>query len=160
MQFKATVAWCCRHNSPHSGWGTESDGAPVAARGSGRMPPLQGAHRKANVEHYFHFSPFFIKVNTLFISIKWRLTLMKEKWHKVNFCKVEGTCNCLISMSYEILQAKLSCDVGCGKVSSGWKESQGPSGGPGLLDGCVYFENSSSCTLRTGAFLSMYDILE
>ena len=73
---------------------------------------------------------------------------------------MEGTCNCLISVSYKILQAKLSCGVGGEKVSSGWKESQGPSGGAGLLDGCVYLENSSSCTLRTGAFLSMYDILQ
>ena len=54
---------------------------------------------------------------------------------------MEGTCNCLISVSYEILQAKLSCGVGREKVSSGWKESPG---GAGLLDGCVYFENSSS----------------
>lgn len=44
---------------------------------------------------------------------------------------MEGTCNCLISVSYEILQAKLSCGVGREKVSSGWKES--PSGGAGLL---------------------------
>lgn len=71
---------------------------------------------------------------------------------------MEGTCNCSISVSYEILQAKLSCGVGREKVTSGWKES--PSGGAGLLDGCVYFENSSSCTLRTGAFLRMYDILQ
>lgn len=56
------------------------------------------AHPRSNTEHQFHFSLSFVKmkINLGFLSIHKNsykcISLIKVKWHQVNFRKATDTC--------------------------------------------------------------------
>lgn len=150
------MAWCWMYTRSQREWGTALWCQLWLLRAQGACCLLRGS-QKSKCWTLFSFFTFFIKVNILFISIKWKFTSWKQNGIKRIFEKWRVLQLSYFSVSYEILQAKLSCGVGRRK----W-----PVAGRSHLLGCCFIR--WMCLLwkihqavHLGlVHFSMYDILQ